>query len=136
MHDDGLLVFSYHHSKEEGWRCVAEAILGSGFVVVNSHPVKAEMSGATPKSQAKDPIQLDIIIVCKKVGFAQASNLTPQEVLDIGYQKIERLKAAGFKLSRNDERVTLYGQALTLLKETDVNKVGMSFPQVISLLAI
>ena len=34
--------------------------------MVNSHPVKSEMSVATPKSQAKEPIQLDIIIVCRK----------------------------------------------------------------------
>ena len=41
-------------------------MLGAGFTVVNSQPVKAEMSVAAPKSQAKEPIQLDIIIVCRK----------------------------------------------------------------------
>ena len=39
---------------------MAKAILGAGFLVVNSQPVKAEMSVATPKSQAKEPIQFDI----------------------------------------------------------------------------
>ena len=53
LKDDGLLVFTYHHSRDEGWTALAEAILGAGFTVVNSQPVKAEMSVATPKSQAK-----------------------------------------------------------------------------------
>ena len=66
LKDDGLLVFTYHHSRDEGWTALAEAVLGAGFTVVNSQPVKAEMSVATPKSQAKEPIQLDIIIVCRK----------------------------------------------------------------------
>ena len=44
-----------------------------GFVVVNSHPVKSEMSVATPKSQAKEPIQLDIIIVCRKAAATCAA---------------------------------------------------------------
>ena len=39
---------------------------GAGFHFVNAHPVKAEMSVATPKFQAKEPIQLDVILVCRK----------------------------------------------------------------------
>ena len=71
LKDDGLLVFTYHHSRDEGWTALAEAILGAGFVVVNTQPVKAEMSVATPKSQTKEPIQLDIIIVCRKEGISR-----------------------------------------------------------------
>jgi putative DNA methylase len=50
LKDEGLLVFTYHHSRDEGWKALAEAVLGSGFAVVNTQPVKAEMSVATPKS--------------------------------------------------------------------------------------
>lgn len=38
-------------------------------MVVNSHPVKSEMSVATPKSAAKEPIAFDIILVCRKQPF-------------------------------------------------------------------
>jgi putative DNA methylase len=55
LKDQGLLVFTYHHSRDEGWESLAYAVLGAGFVVVNSQPVKAEMSGATPVAAAKDP---------------------------------------------------------------------------------
>ena len=66
MKDDGLLIFTYHHSHKDGWTSLVEALLGSGFSVINTHPVKSEMSVAMPKIQAKEPIQVDIIFVCKK----------------------------------------------------------------------
>ena len=67
LKQEGLLVFTYHHSRDEGWTALAEAVLGAGFFVVNAHPLKSEMSVATPKAQTKEPIQLDIAIVCRKV---------------------------------------------------------------------
>jgi putative DNA methylase len=66
LRDDGLLVFTYHHSRAEGWTSLAEAVLGAEFALVNAHPLKAEMSVAAPKSQAKEPIQLDVVLVCRK----------------------------------------------------------------------
>jgi putative DNA methylase len=112
LKDEGLLVFSYHHSRDEGWNALARAVLGAGFVVVNAHPVKGEMSVATPKAQAKDPIQLDIILVCSK----RDRSLQPvplAEALTSAKAKIARLCEVGLKLSGNDQKVVLYGQLLT-----------------------
>ena len=39
-----------------------------GVYVVNCHPIKSDMSVAAPKQQAKSPIQLDILIICRKIG--------------------------------------------------------------------
>jgi putative DNA methylase len=116
LKDDGLLVFTYHHSRDEGWQSLAEALLGAGFVVVNSQPVKAEMSVATPKSQAKEPIQLDIIVVCRKVNVALlAAPPSISKALDAARLKLRRLRQAGFTLSRNDRKIVLFGQLLTTL---------------------
>ena len=115
LKEDGLLVFTYHHSRDEGWKSVADAILGSGFVIVNSQPVKAEMSVATPKSQASEPIQLDIILVCRKAGQApKATGLV--KAVKTARSKLDRLEDAGFKLSRNDRKIVLFGQMLTTLR--------------------
>jgi putative DNA methylase len=84
---DGLLVFTYHHSHDEGWKAVAEAVLGAGFIVVNSQPVKAEMSVATPKAQAKEPIQLDIIVVCRKRGNSDVGRLSTDEAKEVARKK-------------------------------------------------
>lgn len=115
--DDGLLVFTYHHSRHEGWASLAKAILGAGFLVVNSHPVKAEMSVATPKSQAKEPIQFDIILVCRKQPMtAHIAPPSESDALTAARKKLQRLQAEGFTLSLNDRRIVLLGQLLTLLR--------------------
>jgi putative DNA methylase len=119
LRDSGLLVFTYHHSREEGWTALAEAILGAGFVVANSQPVKAEMSVATPKAQAKEPIQLDIILVCKKRSYLSPAPPSTEEAREAARKKMDRLHAAGFKLSRNDQKVVLFGQLLTTLRSPE-----------------
>ena len=116
LKDDGLLVFSYHHSRDDGWKALSNAILNAGFVVVNSHPVKSEMSVATPKAQAKEPIQLDIIIVCKKADkLNDRHSVSRERALGIALNKIRRLRASGFSLSLNDKKIVLFGQLLTTL---------------------
>ncbi len=116
LKSDGLLVFTYHHSRDDGWTALAEAILGAGFVVVATHPVRAEMSVATPKSQAKEPIQLDIVIVCRKRnGVALVRGRSIDSAMDAGKLKLRRLERAGFALSRSDRRIVLIGEVLTVI---------------------
>lgn len=114
LNPDGLLVFTYHHSRNDGWQALATAILEADFVVVNSHPVKSEMSVATPQSQAKEPIQLDIIVVCRKT-TASCQPIELKDAVASARMKIQRLHDAGFRLSRNDRKVVLCGQLLTTL---------------------
>lgn len=117
LKNEGLLVFTYHHSHGEGWTSVATALLRAGFMVVNAHPVKSEMSGATPKSQATEPIQLDIIIVCRKIVSNEVRNYdSPTIALEKAKEKLLRLESSGFLLSQNDRKVVMYGQLLTSIQ--------------------
>jgi len=113
---EGLLVFSYHHSRGDGWTSLAEAVAGAGFSLVNCHPVKAEMSVAAPKSQAKEPIQLDVILVCRKQGMdlraKRGSDAAMRLAVRNAEQKLNRLQECGLTLSINDRRVVLFGQFL------------------------
>ncbi len=119
---DGLLVFTYHHSREEGWTALAEALTKAGFVVINSQPVKAEMSVATPKSQAKEPIQLDIVLVCQKATRSKRRFPTEAEAIISAHQKLRRLEEAAFKLSANDRKIVIAGQLLTVASDNkDLN---------------
>lgn len=119
LRDGGRMVFSYHHSREDGWSSIAEAVLGAGFSLVQAQPVKAEMSVGAPKSQAKEPIDLDILMVCKKradddrqeidasAAFTTAVHLTAG--------KVARFNKTRRRLSRNDVRVVLLSQLLVEL---------------------
>lgn len=116
LREDGLLVFTYHHSRMDGWTSLAEAILGAGFSFVNSHAVKSEMSVATPKSQAKEPIQLDVILVCRKRGTdyrkSSDSKTAFKQAVEHAVLKVGRLQSIGLNLSVNDRRVILISQFL------------------------
>ncbi len=118
LKDDGLLVFTYHHSRDEGWRSLSDAVLRAGFVVVNSHPVKSEMSVAAPKSQAKEPIQLDTILVCRKAQHHQRTS-SVRQASESARARLERLTKAGFSLSRNDRKIIYFGQLLATLRSPD-----------------
>ena len=119
LRDDGRLVFSYHHSREDGWTAVAKAILGAGFSLIQSQPVKSEMSVAAPKNQAKEPIDLDVLLVCRKkrednrpkVDHPQAMARAEAEAED----RVSRFNRSGRRLSRNDVRVILLSQLLVEL---------------------
>lgn len=125
LKDDGILAFSYHHSRDDGWTSVAAAILRAGFRVINAHPVKAEMSAATPKSQSKEPIQLDTIIVCRKASACHSPPLR-DAAFAAATLKADRLRCAGFSLSRNDVRVILYGQMLSTIVHLEEIEAALS----------
>jgi putative DNA methylase len=119
LKDDGPLVFTYHHSRPEGWSSLAQAIYGAGFSVIQAHPVKAEMSVAAPKSQAKEPIQLDVIFVCQKREQDPREPMEPSQALErtanLAQDKLTRLRKLGLTLSQNDCRVTVVSQFLAQL---------------------
>ena len=116
LREDGLLVFTYHHSRMDGWTSLADAVVGAGFSLVNCHPVKSEMSVAAPKSQAKEPIQLDVVLVCQKqVADSRKKSDTKiafQRAVERATSKASRLKECGLALSVNDRRVILISQFL------------------------
>jgi len=119
LRNGGRLVFSYHHSREDGWSSISRAVLDSGFTMTQAHPVKSEMSVAAPKSQAKEPIDLDIMIVCQKrtddqrqlIPDAQAFHLAETHTRE----KVARFNRTRRRLSRNDVRVILFSQLLVAI---------------------
>jgi putative DNA methylase len=119
---EGLLVFSFHHSRPEGWAAIFQAVQSSGLRIVASHPVYGELSVSSPKSSTKDPITLDAILVCKKVGNQEEPSVDVKRAEIKAKELITKLKSAGIKLSQSDEFVVLASQILA-----NVFDVSMSF---------
>ena len=119
LREEGLLVFSYHHSRESGWLAVAAAVLGAQFSIVEAQPVKAEMSVAMPKGQTKEPINLDVLIVCRKEARDRRPRRMHEDALSVAAaeakKRIRRFNATGRRLSRNDVGVVLLGLLLVEL---------------------
>jgi putative DNA methylase len=106
---NGLLVFTYHHSRADGWLALAQAIYGAGFSVVQAHPVYAEMANATPKAQTKEPILLDAILVCRlQEDDGRPSQNSPKALklaLQAANRQLQRVAASGHTPSEGDKFV-------------------------------
>jgi putative DNA methylase len=113
LKDDGVLAFSFHNSRAEGWAAIYEAINKAGLAVVAAHPVHAELRAASPKTAAKDPISLDAILVCRKKAFALHQPLAIPDVRQSVDALSSRLQAAGLHISAGDRFVI--GAAQTLI---------------------
>jgi putative DNA methylase len=112
LKDNGVLAFSFHHSRAEGWAAIYEAITSAGLAVVAAHPVHAELRAASPKSAAKDPISLDAILVCKKRARAHAPQFDQCSVINRSAALVSKLQAAGMSISTADRFVVLASQTL------------------------
>ncbi len=129
LKNDGLLVFTYHHSRAEGWECILKALMDTGFFIVAAHPIKSEMSVAMPKWQAKEPINLDTILVCRKRIDTQLAcpHPTPLPLVEeIGRHQIRRLQSSGRSLSRNDVRVIVMAQTVRRLTQSASSDVALA----------
>jgi adenine-specific DNA methylase len=123
LKSDGLLAFTFHHSKVEAWQAVLEALRGAAFKVVATHPVKAELSVAAPKSQTKAPIDIDCIIVCRKAEALNGEHPTEADWRATAAGVIRRFNAAGTMLSKGDVRVVLMGEYLKASTTTAVGSI-------------
>ena len=118
LKDDGILAFTYHHSRREGWHAMLRSLLASGFYVTAAHPIKSEMSVAMPKHQAKEPIDIDIIVVCRKRSQANLNHTLGnwlEVISSVATNQVKRLRTSGRMLSRNDIRVIVMAQLLRQL---------------------
>lgn len=119
LKDDGVLAFSFHHSRVEGWAAIYKAITNAGFAVVAAHPVHAEFRAASPKTATKEPISLDAILVCKKRSLACASHFNQCIIVNHSVALINKLQAAGMSISMADRFVILASQTLVALSNTN-----------------
>ena len=111
---DGVLAFSFHHSRADGWAAIYEALATAGLYVVAAHPVHAELRAASPKTAAKAPISLDAILVCKKEPRAAGEIGAMSDALRASQATARRLEAAGMTISDGDRFVIAAAQTLIL----------------------
>ena len=115
LKDDGVLAFSFHHSRAEGWAAIYEAITHAGLAVVAAHPVHAELRAASPKSAAKDPISLDAILVCKKRTPELSPQFDQRKIINRSAALTSKLQDAGMSISAADRFVIVASQTLVAL---------------------
>ena len=112
---EGVLAFSFHHSRSEGWAAIHEAIRYAGLAVVAAHPVHAELRGSSPKNAAKNPISLDAILVCQKQSVLPDPPPPPKKntpATERAKSIAQEFEQSGYRLSCGDHFVIVASQLL------------------------
>lgn len=105
LKSSGLLIFSFHHSKPEGWAAIYEAISLANFQLIAAHPVYAEFRGASPKSISANPISLDAILICKKKQDVDRENSSHNASSETVSSFIRKFNENGFEITQGDKFV-------------------------------
>lgn len=120
---EGLLIFTYHHSRTEGWVSVYNAICGAGFSISQVVPLKAEMAVSVAIMAAKEPINYDLVFVCRKrpeyeqIKFPIGNDAYYKEGL-------KRIEESGLKVSRGDRMIFKYGLSLKQLADSGIQTIA------------
>lgn len=117
LKSDGVLAFSFHHSRSEGWTAIYDALSSAGLTVVASHPLHAELRAASPKSAAKDPISLDAILVCRKAETVRPTIWSEAGLLKRVSEQAAELRQGGLYLSNTDLFVITAGELLASARD-------------------
>lgn len=109
----GILVFTYHHTRVEGWEALYRAVRTAGFVVTKTHPVKAEMAVSVSIQQTKVTVNIDLIIVCRKdergSPYQRPATFSIADCLTEAGSAVAALQETGMNISRGDVRMVVMG---------------------------
>ncbi|RBJ11079.1 SAM-dependent methyltransferase [Micromonospora provocatoris] len=109
----GLLAFTFHQARISGWVQVVESLRRSGFVVTAVQPVKGEMTTSIVKAGAREPSNLDSVVVCRRaVDGATNPNRSIEEALATAQKELAALRDAGVDVGAGDVRSVVRGSLL------------------------
>lgn len=112
----GLLAFTFHQARISGWVQVIESLRRSGFCVTAVQPVKGEMTTSIVKSGAREPSNLDSIVVCRRIIDGVTSPCTSlTEALATARMSLSRLIEAGVNVGPGDVRSVVRGSLVAYL---------------------
>jgi adenine-specific DNA methylase len=119
--DEGLLVFTFHHTDEEGlvWEGLLESLCDTGFEIVSVYPIHGE-SESSLHLMDKENISYDLIHVCKKRKTLPETRSWAgirQEVRKKARAELAAIEAGRYgkePLGPNDVRLICIGKCLEL----------------------
>ncbi len=118
----GLLAFTFHQARISGWVQAVEALRRAGFVVTAVQPVKGEMTTSIVKAGAREPSNLDSIVVCRRLADGAASPYTSvDDATDGALTALRALVEAGIDVGAGDVRSVVRGSVLAYLASTEAD---------------
>lgn len=118
----GLLAFTFHQARISGWVQLVESLHRSGWIVMAVQPVKGEMTTSVVKAGAREPSNLDSVVVCRRaVDGATNPNASVEEALATAMRELTDLRDAQVDVGAGDVRSVVRGALLAYLASTGVD---------------
>ncbi|HEX4722791.1 MAG TPA: SAM-dependent methyltransferase, partial [Pseudonocardiaceae bacterium] len=115
----GLVAFTFHQARIGGWVRLIESLRRSGFVVTAVQPVKGEMTTSIVKAGAREPSNLDSIVICRRIADGATNpNNSLDEALATAHKELTTLRDAGIDVGAGDVRSVVRGSLLAFLAAT------------------
>jgi adenine-specific DNA methylase len=112
----GLVAFTFHQARIGGWVQLIESLRRAGLVVTAVQPVKGEMTTSVVKSGAREPSNLDSIVVCRRrADGAVNPNNSLDQALEAAQKELTTLVEAGVDVGAGDVRSVVRGSLLAFL---------------------
>lgn len=121
LKEDGVLVFTFHHSEDSAWESMLKAVFDAGFYVEAVFPIHGEAESSL-HLQEKEAISYDLIHVCRKISVGSNSTRRSWAGVRNEIRKQAREEAAHIQtgrygrkgLSPADTNILLIGKCLEL----------------------
>lgn len=95
LKNSGKLIFTFHHTKWRAWWIVLNAIVDSGFYVIDSFPVMSEYK-VNPHIRNKQALDMDLVLICqKKKQSLDFLSLSPNDILKKAMATVPSHKSNG-----------------------------------------
>ncbi len=122
LKQEGILVFTFHHTQVWAWKGLHNAIERSGLKIVNTLYIRSE---STTGYRKEGKISYDACIVCRK--DKSESKPAPLEIIESSSKNwVKRLISAGNGLHDADMRCIVMGEIIrlnpSLLNDEDLEK--------------
>lgn len=103
LKEEGLMVFTFHHSKTWAWAALADALGQSGFYISKSHIVRSEGKSGFHSSEGN--IRYDAVLICRKQPSPNTEcdwNSLRDHILNEAAECLERTVQSGMSVSAVD----------------------------------
>ncbi len=112
LKDDGVLIFTYHHSDSDSWGELLTALCDVDFQITATYPISADLSKHPTKIGSGDSVSFDIIIVARPVKQTTriSWNALRREIYRTAKETRRRLEKGDQELSRGDIGVVEMGE--------------------------
>lgn len=109
------LILTYNHSSAQGWSVLMKAVLDSGFSIVQTYPVHAELRAGLVDSR-RDKMNYDLIIVARPKMKSSVNSISWMEFMEEAYNGFEIVHARLEKenLSSIDRKLIQAGKVFEL----------------------